>query len=428
MTPDLIKLIIADQQDEQTQEQYVQRERETSLLPLMNNKEIIVLTGVRRCGKSVLLQHIRQQSKEFNYYFNFEDERLVTFTVEHFQILHEVLIELFGLQNTFFFDEIQNIPGWELFVRRLYNNGAKIYITGSNASLFSEELGTRLTGRYISVQVYPYSFYEFVQYKASNLLTVKNLSTRHIGQLKQLFNEYATIGGIPEYVNFENPDYLHSLYQSIIYRDIIARYKLPNDKTILELVFYLASNCSKETTYSSLRKLLSIGSASTVADYCHYLENSFLCFFVNRMSASVKAQLQSPKKVYFIDHRLAKLIGFRLSEDRGRMLENLVFIELKRQGYDIYYHREKKECDFVLRKNGTVNTAIQVCQSLENAETRKCEFEGLIEALELYSLTEGLILTESNEETVMLDNHKISIMPIWKWLLHLTSDPLLFRK
>lgn len=417
MTPNLLKLVIADQREESSEQVYVKRERETTLLPLIKNKEIIVLTGIRRCGKSVLLQRIRSHTEESDYYFNFEDERLISFAVEHFQMLHEVFIELFGVQNTFFFDEIQNILGWEVFVRRLYNSGAKIFITGSNANLLSKELGSRLTGRYISVEIYPYSFDEFVQHKWSEIQTIKNLSTRHIGQLKKLFSEYCAIGGIPEYVNFENSDYLHSLYQSIIYRDIIARYKLSNDKTMLELVFYLASNCSKETTFSALRKLLRLGSASTVSDYCYYLENSFLCFMVNRISASVKAQLQSPKKVYFIDHRLAKVIGFRLSEDRGRMLENIVFIELKRRGYDIYYYREKKECDFVLRQNGTIIAAIQVCQDLENAATRAREFEGLIAALEQYSLIEGLIITENNEETAIADNHKILVVPIWKWLL-----------
>src|SRR3990167_8518883 len=153
MTPELLKNIIADQQEEKIlPTNYFQRVKENVLTKLAANKEIIVITGVRRCGKSVLLQHIRQQSREKDYYFNFEDERLATFTVKHFQMLLEVFIELFGLQTTFYFDEIQNIPEWEKFVSRLYNAGNKIYITGSNANLFSEELGTRLTGRYISIK------------------------------------------------------------------------------------------------------------------------------------------------------------------------------------------------------------------------------------------------------------------------------------
>ena len=286
--------------------------------------------------------------------------------------------------------------------------------------MFSDELGTRLTGRYIALSMYPFSFYEFANSQA--LLDIKLLSTTQVGQLKQLFNQYCQLGGFPAYVTYQHVDYLHSLYESIIYRDIIARYKISNTKAIKSLVFYLASNCSKEMTYNSLRKLLGLGSASTVSDYCSYLENSYLCFFVNRYSESVKSQMQAPKKVYFIDHALAKIVGFRFSEDNGRMLENIVFIELKRRGFEIFYHKENKECDFLLRKNNNITNAIQVCQYLTDAKTKQREFDGLLEALERHALPEGYILTEYEEETVEVQHkavtYKIIIMPIWKWLLH----------
>lgn len=421
IAPNSLKTIIADQQEESLPSLYVERAAEKKLLDLSSNKEIIVLTGVRRCGKSVLLQQLREQYEKSNYYISFEDERLITFDVADFQLLQEIFIELYGVEKTFFFDEIQNIEDWELFVRRLYNNGNKIFITGSNASLFSDELGTRLTGRYIALTIYPYSFYEYSKDQISEFVDKNPWSTTHTGKIRKAFSEYCLLGGFPEYVKYQQDDYLHSLYESIIYRDIVARYNISNAKVIKELVFYLASNCSKEMTYSALQKLLGLGSATTVSDYCSYLENSYLCFFVNRYSESVKAQMRSPKKVYFIDHALAKIIGFRFSEETGRMLENIVFIELKRRNYEVYYHKENKECDFLVRKNGKIIAAIQVCQSMIDSKTKQREIDGLLEALTRYSFDEGYILTEGEEEIIEIQydtrNVKIIVLPIWKWLL-----------
>ncbi|MBS0358614.1 MAG: ATP-binding protein, partial [Proteobacteria bacterium] len=229
------------------------------------------------------------------------------------------------------------------------------------------------------------------------------------------------LGGIPEYVKVQQQDYLPALYESIIYRDILARYKLLSDKTLKKLVFYLASHCSKDMSYSSLKKLLGLGSVTTVSDYCGYLENSFLCFFVNRYSESLKAQEQSPKKVYFIDHVLARVVGFRFSEDIGRMLENIVFIELKRRNFDIYYHSENKGCDFILKKMEKIVGAIQVCQNMMDHDTKNREVSGLLEALERYGLKKGTILTESEEGTFSEDynqkKYEIQVMPVWKFLL-----------
>jgi uncharacterized protein len=421
----LLKQIIADQQNEHViPSDYHQRSIEKKLNQLTKNNEIIVLTGIRRCGKSVLLHRFRAKSKDKDYYFNFEDERLVTFTSDNFQLLYEVFIEVFGEQKTFYFDEIQNIPGWEMFIRRLYNAGNKIYITGSNATLFSEELGTRLTGRYIQVKIYPFSFAEYAQYEFPKLTRKKLLSTHDIGKIRNLFNTFCKDGGIPEYVRNHQTEYLHALYESIIYRDIVARYKVTNTEALKKLVYYLASNCSKKMTYNSLRKLLGLGSPTTVSDYCGYLENSYLCYFLSRYSPSLKAQQQSPKKVYYTDHALAKIVGFRFSDDIGRVLENIIFLELKRRGKNLYYHRENKECDFIIQHGTKIQDAIQVTYSLSDQNTRQREFDGLIEALEKYTLKSGLILTDSEEgeETIHVKNttYRIRILPVWKWLLDIT--------
>lgn len=418
----LLKNIIADQQEDETiPPDYHHRTSEKKLDALVKSKEITVITGIRRCGKSVLLNRIRVKAKECDYYFNFEDDRLATFTSADFQTLYEVFLELFGEQKTFYFDEIQNIPGWEMFVRRLYKGGNKIIITGSNATLFSEELGSKLTGRYMSLSIYPFSFYEYVWHKEPDLLDRKVLSTKQSGKLKKLFNEYYKFGGIPEYVKNHQTDYLHSLYESIIFRDIVGRYNLSGAITLKKMVFFLSSNCGKETTYSSLRKLLGLGSSTTVSDYCGYLENSYLCFFLNRYSLSVKAQLISPKKVYFIDHAFAKTLGFYFSEDYGRVMENITFIELKRRNKVIYYHQENKECDFIIQEGRKVVEAIQVCQTLSDSTTKQREIEGLMEALEKYDLKRGYILTESEESSeIVIQNDKeytVDVLPLWKWLI-----------
>jgi predicted AAA+ superfamily ATPase len=421
----VLKRIILDQHEDQSwPSQYIQRTADQKLKTLSQNQEVIVVTGLRRCGKSVLLENFRRScGSENDYYFNFEDERLVNFSIEDFEVLHQTFISLYGIQKTFYLDEIQNILGWELFIRRLYNRGCKIYITGSNANLFSEELGTRLTGRYIELKIYPISFSEFSQYQIP--LEQKDFSTTGIGNLKKVFFEYLECGGIPAYIENKNTDYLISLYESILYRDIVVRYKIANPQALRKLLFFLASNYGKEISYSKLLGMINnngkiVKSLTTISDYCGHIENSFLCFFVNRYDDSLKTQQKSPKKVYFIDHVLAKIVGFRTSEDRGQTLENLVFLELKRRGYDIYYHKENKECDFIVRKGVKTMQAIQVCTEIYDPSTKRREILGLTEAMDRFNLLDGLIITENEEytETIKIENKKynISVEPIWKWL------------
>ena len=249
VSPDLLKRIILDQREDlRWPKLYIQRTVETKLDRLSKNKEIIDLSGIRRCGKSVLLEHVRRIRKTGNdYYFNFEDERLVNFGTEDFEVLHQTRISLYGVQNNFYFDEIQNIPDWELFVRRMYNKGCKVYITGSNANLFSEELGTRLTGRYISLNIYPISFAEFSQNHIA--LEQVDFSTTDIGVLRKTYSKYLELGGIPAYISSRDPEYLHSLYESILYRDIITRYKVSNAEALKKLLFSWQATVAKKLLY-----------------------------------------------------------------------------------------------------------------------------------------------------------------------------------
>jgi hypothetical protein len=424
MNRELLKQVVVEQSRRTIPTDFVLRTAYEAVLPLRKNNEVIIISGVRRCGKSTLMQKIRSEDKQKDYYLNFEDDRLINFTVEDFQTLLEVFEELYGHQTIFYFDEIQNILNWERFVRRLHEDNNKIYITGSNATMLSKELGTKLTGRYISLSMYPYSFYEFVRHYSPELINKKTYVTQEIGAARKLFTEYCRVGGIPEFVKFENPEYLHDLYESIIYRDIITRYKLPQERPIKELVFYLASHIGKDITFNALSKIIDVSSATTVSEYCSYLENSYLSFLVNRFNYSLKKQIYFDKKQYFVDHALTRAIGFRISDDRGRFLENIVFIELKRRNHEIFFHKMKYECDFVIRHRAKIVIAIQVCVRLDTDEAKKREYAGLIEAMEAYHLKEGLILTEDmeGEEIIKVKavEYQIHLVPVWKWLLNLS--------
>ncbi len=385
---------------------------------LLTCREIIVISGIRRCGKSVLLQQLRNQLQEKDYFINFDDERLINFSVNDFQILHEVFIELFGEQHTFYFDEIQNIVGWERFVRRLYDAGNKIFVTGSNARMLSRELGTHLTGRYIGIELYPFSFVEFLQLKKINLKASDFYTTSGRGNIINNFEKYLTTGGFPQYIENQDESYLSSLYQSIIYRDVLTRHSLSGEKEMLEMIYYLASNTSKRFTYNSLASAVGIKHPETVKNYISFVEDTYLITQVMRFDYSVKKQMSNAKKSYFIDSALIKKIGFNATSNRGQLLENTVFLELKRRGYSVYYYSGKHECDFIIREDNIINAAIQVSLTLKDETTKKREIAGLTEAMNEYSLNQGTILTLDEEETITIDNNSsISILPIWKWLL-----------
>jgi hypothetical protein len=395
-------------------ENTIPRELTTIIKKFQKEKFILIISGIRRSGKSTLLHQMREHLKD-SYYVNFDDDRFVRFKIDDFQTLYEILVELFGTKQIFIFDEIQNIKGWERFVRRLYDNGKKIYVTGSNASMLSRELGTHLTGRHITFSLYPFSFKEFLKFKQHSIKSPDRLTTEQKGTLKKFFNEYLEKGGFPEYLQTDKQEYLKVVYENILYRDIITRYNLPHEKTIKEVVYYAVSNIGKEISFNRLRKLTQLTSATTIREYFEYFENSYLTFLIPRYSRSLKKQIYYNKKVYFIDTGMAKILGFRTSDDLGRMLENIVFLHLKRQNKEIYFHKEKHECDFVIKEGIQITEAIQVTHDL--TENRNREIDGILEVLNKYKLKEGLILTSDQDEEIIENKKKIIIKPIWKWLL-----------
>lgn len=414
---DLLKQIILEQQEilHAPNKRYVQRYIADEWL---QTSEILIISGIRRCGKSVLMQQIRDRLVEKDFFFNFDDERLANFKLDDFQKLHECFVELFGEQHTYYFDEIQNIEGWERFVRRLYNAGNKIVITGSNARMLSRELGTHLTGRYIQVEIYPFSFQEYlamneIPVNAKTLYTTTGRAT-----MVKSFVKYMECGGFPKFLQDGSVSYLTSLYESIIYRDILTRNGLTNEKEMLELMFYLASNATKRVTYSSLGKVVGIQHPDTIKNYLEYIQQTYLIFQLFRYDPSVKKQMMSPKKIYFVDNAIIKRIGFNATENNGVFLENLVFIELKRRGWDVYYYADKKECDFIVRKGLHISDAYQVTLKMDSPQTREREIAGVREAMQAYSLSKGYILTFEGKETINFDDGTIvEVVPVWEWIL-----------
>lgn len=413
---EILKRIIFEQQENSKRlvQNAIPRHLEDEWL---STTEILIITGIRRCGKSVLLQQMRDKLDEKDFFFNFDDERLVNFKLEDFATLQECFFELFGEQHTYYFDEIQNVAGWETFVRRLYNEGNKVVVTGSNARMLSRELGTHLTGRYISVEVYPFSFAEYLQLRQIEPSQKDFYLLSGRSMLLERFRDFLEKGGFPKYLQTESVRYLSSLYESIVFRDVMARNGLTNDKEIQELVFYLASNATKRVTYSSLGKTIGIRHPETIKNYLEYIQQTYIIFQLLKYAPSVKTQMLSPKKVYFIDNALVSRMGFNATDNVGVKLENVVFIELKRRGYSLFYHADKKECDFLVREGGRITQAYQVMVKMEDEKTRKREIEGLQEAMDAYQLSEGYIITMDEQEELVVDGKAIHVVPAWEWML-----------
>ncbi|PLW95314.1 MAG: ATPase [Marinilabiliales bacterium] len=412
--PNQLKIIINDQREFQWRDSFVERN-----IPdhIVSNDEIVVISGVRRCGKSTLIQQIRSKNHESDYFINFDDDRLIQFDINDFQQLLIIFKSLFGEQKTFYFDEIQNIKGWERFVRRLFDTGNKVFITGSNASMLSRELGTHLTGRYLSYEIFPFSLKEYLLYHKIPLINIDLFDTKTTAEVRTYFEKYITDGGFPAFLKQKNKQYLKSLYESILYRDIMVRNMITAEKEILELVFYLASNTSKLISYTALSKIIGVSNPTTIKNYLSYMENTYLLFLVSKFDFSVKKQVRNPKKIYFIDNALTNTLGFSFSANKGRYLENLVFIELLRRGSEVFYYQNGGECDFIVRDGARITMAIQVTQSLTDPKTKEREISGLEVAINDLEPLEALILTDYEEGEIQLNNTSVRIIPVWKWCL-----------
>lgn len=364
----------------------------------LDKSHIEVITGIRRCGKSTLMQQIMRKHYRKYAFFNFEDSRIFGFEVNDFQKLDEVIPT-----NTeaYFFDEIQNVPAWEIYIRQLHDRGAKVFITGSNASLLSRELGTRLTGRHIRHEMFPFSYPEFLQFTKQKKSAESSL-------------EYVQSGGFPEFLRAKNPEVLQFLLKDIVLRDIAIRHSIRNTHTLMDIALFLVSNIGKECTYNSLKKNFSLGSANTAADYLTWLQDSYLLFFLPRFSWSPKNGAVNPRKVYAIDTGMVNANSLSFTEDAGRLLENAVYLFLRQQACTLFYFREQKECDFVVFENRICSYLIQVCWEI-NADTKLRETEGLLEAMRFFKMNEGIIVTYDQKDILQLENHTIHLIPFYQF-------------
>jgi len=408
-----LKRVIVSQAESGQQKQLIARETKLDT----DNPFVNIVSGVRRCGKSTLMDYYRERNEEKNYAINFDDERLTAFRVNDFETLYSAFHELYETESTWFFDEIQLIEGWERFVRRLNNEDHKVFITGSNASMLSSELGSRLTGRYTQSELFPFSFSEYLSFENIDWKENDFYSAQKSTVLKKAFNAYVEDGGFPEYLQTKNTNYLKTLYENIMYRDVVARYGIRNIKAMAEMIHFLISNISKEASYNSLKNNFGYSNPNTVKEQIGFFENAYLLFTINKFDYSLKKQTANPKKIYCIDTGMANNVSFQFSDNYGRKLENIVFLHLRRKSNEIFYHKNKHECDFVVCENKIVKAAIQVCVSMGDQKTRQREINGLMEALDQYNLKEGLIIADDEEKTLTVEDKKISVLPCWKWLL-----------
>lgn len=416
----ILKTIILEQEEDlKNRESGTERQTLGQLEKAVSLPHVVVISGVRRCGKSTLLVQLMRKfypDQDF-YYFNFEDERLVNFKVQDFNTLYETLIELYGERRIFFFDEIQNIDQWERFVRRMLDKQFKFFITGSNASLLSRELGTKLTARYIPIELFPFSFSEYLSFQEISF-SKRSLSITHErAMIKKHFNDYLSHGGMPEFLKYKSKELLKMTYDDILYRDIVVRHELHDAKALRELSSFCLANVGNLISFNKLKTFLSLGSVNTVKSYLEFLENAYLIFTRNKFSYSIKQQLIAPKKVYAVDMGFLFFASF--SEDIGRRLENIVFIELLRQKYMLYYYKTKngKEIDFAIREENKISTLIQVTAHLQSEELLARECDALWEALDELKLSHGLILTLDEDRKLEKGRKTILVKPVYQWLL-----------
>ena len=302
-------------------------------------------------------------------------------------------------------------------MRRIHREKNKVFITGSNASLLSSELSTRLTGRHIVVELLPFSFKEYLQYHQFSYNEKSFFITQEKAILKRYFNEFLENGGMPEYLEHKNPLVLQNVYENILYKDVIVRYEVKEVKAIRELALDLLSNIGAPISYTKLKNNLNLGSVNTVKNYIHYLENAFLIFTLDRFSFSVSQQTHLQKKVYAIDTGLAKQIAFHFSKKQGRYLENIVYLELRRRYKEIFYYKteDNLEVDFLVREGTKIVLLIQVTESLKDPKTREREYKALIKGMKELKLKKDYPTQE--EEAADPQFPEIEVAAIYQWLL-----------
>lgn len=401
---------------------------------MLHSEQVKIITGARRSGKSFLMRQLAYHlikggvDKKQILIVNFEDPRFVNLDTKLVDQIFDVYREFLAPEGKvyIFLDEVQEVKGWEKWVRVTQELGkANIIISGSNARLLSKELATVLTGRHLDTTVLPLSFEEFLKFRNREINNALSLVSRDI-EVKSLLREFLEFGSFPMVVlEAEKEKILLAYFDDVLNKDLVRRYRIRKAEKLKSLVKFYLSNISSPITFSSSGKFLKI-STDTVEKFSDYLETSYLVFFIKRFSFKVKEQEKSPRKVYAIDTGLANTIGFRLSGNKGKLAENAVFLELKRKSYfnpsiELYYWKnlQQEEVDFVVKENTQIKELIQVCWDLSDANTKKRELRALRKAMEEFKVKTGRIITEDYEYEESVHGQRVQYIPLRKWLLGL---------
>lgn len=399
------------ERDELLSRPYQKRHTKYDADELLQNPLIKLITGPRRVGKSVFAL-LMLQGKNFAY-LNFDDNQLLEKWDE--DLAMSALDDVYPDYDFMLLDEIQNLPDWDLWVSKLYRRGKNLIITGSNANMLSSEMATVLTGRYLQIEMLPFSLDETMRWK--------NISPDREEQVAQaivLADDYMRNGGYPETIPARGitKNYLSTLFDSILLKDVAQRHNVRNTTDLYNLATYLLSNFCNPISANELARELGLSSVATTKKFCDYLNEPYLFFYLPRFNNKLKLMNKAPKKVYVVDNGFVQSTAFNLSENLGRLLENQVFVELLRRGYipgqTLFYYRTRndKEIDFVTRKGTKVEQLIQVCYDITSEKTRKRELDALVEAAEELHSDNLFVITNSQEEQIEWKNRIIETTSI----------------
>jgi len=422
----MIKDIILRQKEEKERllaKPYVEREKLEFGKKWLDSDLVKVVLGPRRAGKSVFSLMMLKDAPFA--YFNFDDEMLPAGEKLDTGEIIEGLKMIYGDFKYVFFDEIQNLSGWELFANRLHREGYNLTVTGSNANLLSRELATHLTGRHIPIEIMPFNFGEFLRAKNFDFQKEKMSLHEERGRVFNLVEQYMAGGGYPEVVvaGIDPNIYLGALFDSVLFKDVVLRYRVKNLEQINRLALYLANNAAAQSSGQRLAKFLGFKSNATLEKYLGYLEESYLAMLLQCYSAKAGRRLMSPRKIYVVDNGFIGAKAVQFSPDRGKLVENMVFGEMIKRGSqknkDLFYYktRNNREIDFVIRKGIQISELVQVAYAINDELTQKREIKALIEAAEELGNSDLTILNWEEEKEVKENGKTINLVPIWKWLV-----------
>lgn len=424
MQKSLLKTIISKQKTEKDtllSVPYVERARAEKGKKWVSSDLIKVVLGPRRAGKSVFSLMLLKD-REFAY-FNFDDPALVGEKLDLYELMDELRL-VYGDTKYVLFDEIQNLPGWELFANRLHRQGYNVVLTGSNANLLSMELATHLTGRHFPIEILPFDFNEFLRAKKFAIDAELESLPQKRGELLKLMEEYLINGGFPEVVlkNQQPLGYLDVLFDAILFKDVVRRHKVRFSEQIDQLGSYLISNISGQYSARKLAYILKFKSDVTLERYLSYLAEAYVIFSLSRYSAKAGMRLKSPKKTYVVDNGFVTAKAIQHSPDKGKLMENLVFTELVKRGAkpnrELFYYktRNDREIDFVLKYGYQVVELIQVCYDLTNPDTEQREIKALMEAGAELGAEKLTVITWDQKKEVKKDTQTVRFVPLWEWL------------